>query len=84
MKVRVLHNLCLGIVRDARGMGISERLAKAGNVIELPREEAEALAGRKFEGYATSRQENGGVTLAPMPSPTGGSVKDPIVVILGE
>jgi hypothetical protein len=72
------------IIRDERGTGIAERLAKAGDVIELPREEAEKLAGRKFEGYGTVRQENGGVTCAPMPSPTGGLVKDPIVQIIGE
>jgi hypothetical protein len=84
VKVRVLHQVCLSIIRDEKGTGIAERTAKPGDILELPREEAERLAGRKFEGYGTVRQENGGVTCAPMPSPTGGLVKDPIVQIIGE
>jgi hypothetical protein len=84
VKVRVLHSLCRGFNKDKTGRAISEITHKPGDVLEMPREEAEALAGRKFEGYGTMRQENGGVTCAPMPHPLGGIVKDPVVQLIGE
>lgn len=84
VKVRVLHSLSRDFNRDKSGRAISEKTHKPGDIIELPREEAESLANRKFEGYGTMRQENGGVTCAPMPHPLGGIVKDPVVQILGE
>jgi hypothetical protein len=83
VKARVLHTLLLGIRRDARGNGIEEIYARPGDVIELPRKQAEQLAGRAFEGYLTSGTENGGRVCAPKP-PLGGQIKDPIVQIIGE
>jgi hypothetical protein len=55
----------------------TEVYAKAGDIVELPREQAEELAKRKFEGYKVDSQ--GIVASEPAP----GGVKDPIVEILG-
>jgi len=88
VKVRVLTQILLDrTMRD--GTTISETYAEPGDVIELPRLEAERLAGRSFTGYPTMRDakwtatECGGAVVAPMPNfHTNGVVSDPIVEIV--
>jgi hypothetical protein len=87
VKVRVLTQLLIARDRTTD----SETYAKPGDIIELPRAEAERLAGRTFEGYRSTRdsrwrKENGveisgGAMCSPMPDHDG-QVRDPQVEIL--
>lgn len=99
VRVRVLRRLLLERTfsdPDRRGNRevLGEKWASPGQVIELPKAEAERLAGRTFEGYPTVHDiswkkdartgqitQVGGTTCAPFPAEDG-LVQDPIVEIL--
>lgn len=87
VRVRARARILMDRQVDASKQVIAEVYAEPGEIIELPRREAERLAGREFEGYQVIRDakwkfdggkvvESGGSIVAPMPTPT---VRDPIV-----
>lgn len=97
VRVRVLRRLLLERTFTNNGRArevLTERWANPGEVIELPKAEAERLATRAFEGYPTMHDIGwkkdsrtgqvtvvGGTTCAPFPAEDG-LVHDPIVEIL--
>jgi hypothetical protein len=94
VKVRVKSRLLMQREFDStdptKRQVVSELYAEAGEIVELPRKEAERLAGRSFEGYPCTRDTNwgvddkgasksGGSTVAGFPARPDGLVRDPIV-----
>ena len=91
VKVKVLTRMLVG--RSMReNSTMEETYAEPGEVISMPRGEAEKLAGRNFEGYMSRHDEEwraeaqgnviqGGTYLLAHPAKDG-RVRDPLVEIL--